>query len=38
MITTLELEVLEWASQGGGEVTTPGGVQRMCRCGTEGHS
>jgi len=29
--------VLEWAAQGGGEVTVPGGIQEACRCYTEGH-
>jgi len=29
-------QVLEWAIQGGGGVTVPGGVQEM-RCGTGGH-
>jgi len=29
--------VLEWAAQGGGGVTIPGGVQEMCRHGTKGH-
>ena len=28
--------MLEWAAQGGGEVTVPGGVQETCRCCTEG--
>ena len=28
-------QVLEWAAQGGGGVTNPGGVQGMCRCGTK---
>ena len=29
--------MLEWASQGGGGVTDPGGVQGTLRCCTEGH-
>ena len=29
-------EALEQAAQGGSGVTIPGGVQEMCRCGTEG--
>jgi len=29
---------LEQAAQGGGGVTIPGGVQKMCRRGTLGHS
>jgi len=29
--------VLEWAAQGDGGVTVPGGVQETFRCGTEGH-
>ena len=29
--------MLEWAAQGGGGVTDPGGVQEACRCCTEGH-
>ena len=29
--------MLEWAAQGGGGVTIPGGVQEMCRCGTKQH-
>jgi len=29
--------VLEWAAQGGGGVTIPGGVQETSGCGTEGH-
>ena len=28
---------LEWAAQGGGRVTIPGGVQETYRCCTEGH-
>ena len=28
---------LEWAAQGAGGVTVPGGVQEMLRCCTEGH-
>jgi len=24
----------EWAAQGSGKVTVPGGVQGICRCGT----
>jgi len=28
--------VLEWAAQGGGGVTIPGGVQETLRCCTEG--
>ena len=28
---------MEWAAQGGGGVTEPGGVQRMFGCGVEGH-
>jgi len=28
---------LEQAAQGGGEVTTAGGVQERCKCGTECH-
>ena len=27
-------QALEQAAQGGGWVTTPGGVQKMCRCNT----
>ena len=27
-------EALEQAAQGGGGVTIPGGVQKMCRCGS----
>jgi len=27
-------EALEWAAQGGGGVTVPGGVQEACTCGT----
>ena len=27
--------MLKWAAQGGGEVTVPGGVPEMFRCGTE---
>jgi len=30
-------EILEWAAQGGGGFIIPGGVQELCRCGTEGH-
>jgi len=30
-------DALAKAAQGGGGVTVPGGVQEMCRCGTEGH-
>ena len=30
-------EALEQTAQGGGEITAPGGVQEMQRCGTEGH-
>lgn len=30
-------EVLEWAVQGSGEVTIPGGVQEMFRGCTKGH-
>ena len=30
-------QVLEWAIQGGGGVTDPGGVQEMLRCCTGGH-
>ena len=30
------IEVLEQAAQGGSEVTVPGGIQEMCRCGTVG--
>ena len=29
--------VLEQAAQRGGAVTNPGGVQKMCRCSSEGH-
>jgi len=29
--------VLNWAAQGGGGVTIPGGIQETFRCGTEGH-
>ena len=29
--------MLEWAAQGDGGVTVPGGVQETFRCGTEGH-
>jgi len=29
-------QALEQAAQGSGWVTTPGGVQKMCRCGTLG--
>lgn len=28
---------MEQAAQGGGEVTTAGGVQERCKCGTECH-
>jgi len=28
---------IEQAAQGSGGVTTPGGVQEVCRCGTSGH-
>ena len=31
-------EAVAQAAQGGGGVTIPGGVQELCRCGTEGHS
>jgi len=30
-------QALEQAAQGGGGVTSPGGVQEMCGCGTLGH-
>ena len=30
-------QALEWAAQGGGEVTVPGGIQGTFRCCTEGH-
>ena len=30
-------QALEQAAQGGGGVTIPGGVQKMCKCGTSGH-
>lgn len=30
-------EALEWAVQEGDGVTVRGGVQKRCRCGTEGH-
>jgi len=29
--------MLEWAAEGGGGVTVPGGVQETFRCCTEGH-
>ena len=32
------VQALEWAVQGGGGVTIPGGVQETFRYGTEGHS
>jgi len=32
-----EHQVLEWAAQGGGEVTIPGGVQKTFTCCTERH-
>jgi len=31
-------QALEWAAQGGGGVTNPGGDQETFRCCTEGHS
>jgi len=31
-------EALEHTAHGGGGVNIPGGVQELCRCGTEGHS
>jgi len=31
-------EALEQAAQGGDGVTVPGGIQEICRYGTEGHS
>ena len=31
-------QTLEWAAQGGGEVTNPGGVQGTFRCCVEGHA
>jgi len=30
-------QALEQAAQGSGGVTIPGGVEKMCRCGTSGH-
>ena len=30
-------QALEWAAQGSGGVTVPGGVQEKCRCGARGH-
>ena len=30
-------QALDQAAQGGGGVTIPGGIQKMCRCGTSGH-
>ena len=35
-ISSLSVEALAQAAQGGGGVTIPGGVQEMWRCGTEG--
>jgi len=30
-------QALDQAAQGSGGVPIPGGVQKMCRCGTSGH-